>query len=92
MSIPQQTLDQIQERVDIVELIAAQFPLKRAGRNFRALCPFHHEKTPSFMVSPDKQIYHCFGCGEGGDVFRFVISGFKARNPAAAQALIAALK
>lgn len=73
MTIPQQTLDQIQERVDIVELVSAQFPLKRAGRNFRALCPFHHEKTPSFMVSPDKQIYHCFGCGEGGDVFRFVM-------------------
>lgn len=73
MSIPQETLNQIQERVDIVELVSAHLPLKRAGRNFRALCPFHHEKTPSFMVSPDKQIFHCFGCGEGGDVFRFVM-------------------
>ncbi len=73
MSIPQETLDQIQERVDIVELVGTHLPLKRAGRNFRALCPFHHEKTPSFMVSPDKQIFHCFGCGEGGDVFRFVM-------------------
>lgn len=73
MSIPQEILDQIQERVDIVELVSAHFPLKRSGRNFRALCPFHHEKTPSFMVSPEKQIYHCFGCGEGGDVFRFLM-------------------
>ncbi len=73
MSIPQETLEQIQERVDIVELVSAQLPLKRAGRNFRALCPFHHEKTPSFMVSPEKQIFHCFGCGEGGDVFQFVM-------------------
>jgi len=73
VSIPQETLDQIQERVDIVELIGSHLPLKRAGRNFRALCPFHHEKTPSFMVSPDKQIFHCFGCGEGGGVFRFVM-------------------
>ena len=71
--ISQETLDQIQERVDIVELISAHLPLKRSGRNFRALCPFHHEKTPSFMVSPDKQIFHCFGCGEGGDIFRFVM-------------------
>ena len=73
MSIPQETLDQIQERVDVIELVSAYLPLKRAGRNFRALCPFHHEKTPSFMVSPEKQIFHCFGCGEGGDVFQFVM-------------------
>ncbi|MBI4436835.1 MAG: DNA primase [Candidatus Omnitrophica bacterium] len=73
MSIPQETLDQIQERVDIVEVISVHLPLKRAGRNFRASCPFHHEKTPSFMVSPEKQIFHCFGCGEGGDVFRFLM-------------------
>ena len=73
MSIPQETLDRIQERVDIVELIGSHLLLKRAGRNFRALCPFHQEKTPSFMVSPEKQIFHCFGCGEGGDVFRFVM-------------------
>ena len=73
MSIPQETLDHIQERVDIVELIGAHLRLSRAGRNFRALCPFHREKTPSFMVSPEKQIFHCFGCGEGGDVFRYVM-------------------
>jgi len=73
VSIPQETLDQIQQRIDIVELVSTHLPLKRAGRNFRALCPFHHEKTPSFMVSPEKQIFHCFGCGEGGDVFRFVM-------------------
>lgn len=71
--IPQEILDQIQDRCDIVELINSYIPLKRTGRNFKALCPFHHEKTPSFVVSPDKQIYHCFGCGAGGGVFNFLM-------------------
>lgn len=71
--IPQNILDQIQDRVDIVEVIGNYITLKRTGRNFKALCPFHHEKTASFVVNPDKQIYHCFGCGEGGNVFGFVM-------------------
>ena len=71
--IPEAVLNQIQDRIDIVEIISATVPLKRAGRNFKAPCPFHNEKTPSFMVSPDKQIFHCFGCGAGGNVFGFLM-------------------
>ncbi len=72
--IPENTLDDILSRLDIVELVSGYIPLKRAGRNFKAACPFHHEKTPSFMVSPDRQIYHCFGCGESGNAFKFLMS------------------
>ena len=71
--IPEHILEDILSRVDIVEIIAGSIPLKRSGRNFKACCPFHHEKTPSFMVSADKQIYHCFGCGESGHAFKFLM-------------------
>jgi len=71
--ISDNVLEDILSRVDIVELISSYIPLKRAGRNFRALCPFHHEKTASFMVSADKQIYHCFGCSAGGNAFNFLM-------------------
>jgi DNA primase len=70
--IPPATLEQIRAASDIVEVIGSYFPLKRAGTNFTALCPFHREKTPSFNVNPSKQIFHCFGCHKGGDVFTFV--------------------
>lgn len=66
-------LDEIRQRISIVKLVGERIPLKRSGRNFKANCPFHKEKTPSFMLSDDKGIYHCFGCGEGGDVFQFVM-------------------
>jgi len=66
-------LEEIQNHCDITEIISGYIPLKKAGRNFKANCPFHHEKTPSFVVSPDKQIFHCFGCGAGGDVFSFIM-------------------
>src|ERR1700690_4027991 len=71
--IPEILLNQIQDRVDIVELISARVPLRRAGRSFKACCPFHQEKTPSFIVNPDKQIFHCFGCGAGGNAFSFLM-------------------
>ena len=67
-------LDRIRSASDIVEIIGGYLPLKRAGANFTALCPFHKEKSPSFNVSPSKQIFYCFGCHKGGDVFNFVKS------------------
>ncbi|MBF0123468.1 MAG: DNA primase [Candidatus Omnitrophica bacterium] len=71
--IPDDVIGQVIDRTDIAELIAGYIPLKKAGRNFKALCPFHHEKTPSFVVTPDKQIFHCFGCGVGGNALSFVM-------------------
>jgi DNA primase len=70
--LSQAVLDQIRAASDIVEIIGSYLPLKRAGANFVALCPFHKEKTPSFNVHPQRQIFHCFGCHKGGDVFRFI--------------------
>jgi DNA primase len=72
-TIPSETIEQIAAANDIIEVIGSYFPLKRAGANFKALCPFHQEKTPSFHVSPQRQTFHCFGCGVGGSVFRFVM-------------------
>jgi DNA primase len=71
--IPQAFLDEIVARADIVEVIGARVPLKKSGREFKANCPFHSEKSPSFWVSPDKQFYHCFGCGAHGTVIGFLM-------------------
>ena len=65
--------EEIKSKLDIVEVIREYVPVKAVGANFQALCPFHNENTPSFVISPDKQIWHCFGCGRGGDVFSFVM-------------------
>ena len=71
--IPQAFIDDLIARADIVEIISARVPLKRAGREYKACCPFHDEKTPSFWVSPDKQFYHCFGCGVHGTALGFLM-------------------
>ena len=71
--ISPETIEKVAAATDIVELIGSYFPLKRAGSSFVALCPFHREKSPSFHVNPQRQSYHCFGCGAGGTAFRFVM-------------------
>ncbi|MFC1563777.1 DNA primase [candidate division KSB1 bacterium] len=73
MRIPEIVIDDIRNSVDIIDVIGSVVRLKKAGQNFVGLCPFHQEKTPSFSVSPSKQIYKCFGCGEGGNVFSFIM-------------------
>src|SRR5687767_13998819 len=70
--IPPETIQQIAEANDIVDVIGGYFPLRRAGLTYKAICPFHTEKTPSFTVNPQRQIFKCFGCGAGGTVFKFV--------------------
>jgi DNA primase len=87
VAIPSETIEQIAAANDIVEVIGSYFPLKRAGANFKALCPFHQEKTASFMVSPSRQTFHCFGCGAGGSVFRFVMEYEHLDFPAAVHKL-----
>lgn len=87
MAIPDNIIDQIQDKTDIVEVISRYIPLKKAGRSYKGLCPFHHEKTPSFIVSPDKQIYHCFGCGAGGNAFSFLMKHENIEFPEAVETL-----
>jgi DNA primase len=88
-TIPTHIIEQVASANDIVEVIGSYFPLKRAGANFRALCPFHQEKTPSFHVNPARQSFHCFGCGVGGSVFRFVMDYEHVDFPASVRRLAA---
>jgi DNA primase len=71
--IPDHLIEEIRSQSDILDIISANVLLKKSGQNYKGLCPFHSEKTPSFTVSPEKQIYHCFGCGAGGNIFKFVM-------------------
>lgn len=71
--IPEEVVEQIRTSSDIVEVIGEYVQLRKQGRNYFGLCPFHGENSPSFSVSSDKQIFHCFGCGEGGNVFSFLM-------------------
>ena len=66
-------VQEIKNRLDLIEFIQSRVPLKNAGRHFKGLCPFHNEKSPSFMVSPERQVWHCFGCGKGGSIFDFLM-------------------
>jgi DNA primase len=88
-TIPTPNIEQIAAANDIVEVIGSYFPLKRAGSSYKALCPFHQEKTPSFNVSPQRQTFHCFGCGAGGSVFRFVMDYEHLDFPSAVKKLAA---
>ena len=89
--IPEETIQTIRDRVDVVDLIGRTVHLKKAGRSFKGLCPFHHEKTPSFTVSPERGTYHCFGCGEGGNAFAFLMRHDNLTFPEAVRALAAEL-
>jgi DNA primase len=86
-SIPDEIVDKVREAADIVEVISDHVNLRQTGRSFKALCPFHPEKTPSFVVSREKQIYHCFGCGAGGNVINFVMQFENVTFPEALRAL-----
>ena len=86
--IAEETIAKVRQASDIAEVVSHYLPnLKRAGKDFKALCPFHQEKTPSFTVSPAKAIFHCFGCGKGGDVFKFVMEMEHCAYPEAIQKL-----
>src|SRR5438552_9207403 len=73
MRIAQNKIDEVSASVDIVDIISGYTQLRKAGRSFMGRCPFHEEKTPSFSVSQEKGVYHCFGCGKSGNVFTFVM-------------------
>lgn len=87
MSFSQETIDEVRSRNDIVDVIGQYVQLKRAGSSYMGLCPFHSEKTPSFSVSPSKQIFHCFGCGKGGNVITFVMEEERLSFPEAVRFL-----
>ena len=81
------TIDRVRDAVDMVQLVGAKTDLRRVGTRWSGLCPFHDERTPSFSVNPEQKLYHCFGCGEGGDAIRFVMETEALDFPAAVEAL-----
>ena len=87
MPIPQHFIDELLDRLDIVDIIDKHVSLKKTGRNFSACCPFHNEKTPSFSVNPEKQFYYCFGCGAGGNSIGFIMDYEKLDFPSAVENL-----
>src|SRR5512133_4130205 len=86
---PESVLEDIKSRLSIETVVSRYVDLKRAGASFKGLCPFHQEKTPSFMISPSRQTFHCFGCGAGGSVFRFIIDYEHTDFPSAVRKLAA---
>ena len=89
--IPEDTLQAVRDRADIVGLVGRHVSLKKAGRSYKGLCPFHHEKTPSFIVTPERGTWHCFGCGEGGNAFAFLMRQENLTFPEAVRSLAAEL-
>lgn len=85
--IRDEDIDEVRQRADILDVVSGQVTLKKAGRLYKGLCPFHDEKTPSFTVNPERQTYHCFGCGEGGNVISFIMKTENLDFPEAVQAL-----
>ena len=85
--IPEEKISEIKNAADIVDVVSDAVLLKKAGKNFLGLCPFHSEKTPSFTVSPQKQIFYCFGCAAGGNVFSFIMKRDGISFPEAARIL-----
>ena len=84
---PQQFIDDLRMQANILQVVQEYVPLKRAGTAYKGLCPFHSEKTPSFQVHPEKGFFHCFGCGVGGDVFKFLELHEKVSFPEAVKTL-----
>jgi len=84
---PEEKVSEVRDRSNILEVVSDYVNLKKTGRNYKGLCPFHSEKTPSFMVNDEKQIFHCFGCGEGGDVFKFLMKAGNFSFPQAVEEL-----
>jgi DNA primase len=85
--LPEEKISEIRDRSSILEVVSDYVSLKKAGKNYKGLCPFHSEKTPSFMVNEEKQVFHCFGCGEGGNVFAFLMKVGHFSFPQAAEEL-----
>src|SRR5512136_781984 len=86
-SIPEEKIAEIKERASVVEVVTDLVSLKKSGKNYLGLCPFHSERTPSFTVNEEKGIFHCFGCGAGGNIFNFLMRASHLNFPEAAKAM-----